>query len=81
MDGPAPRLSRLNNPTTITKTGQVWPKLYVVKWSKVNNTPSVIRVMGPRIARTRWASTAMAETLAVPIAREPVVKQIHAQSD
>src|ERR1039457_5192562 len=46
-----PRLSRLNRPNTINSTSQVLSKLYGVKLFSANSTPTVISVMGPRMAR------------------------------
>ena len=54
--GSMPRLSRLNRPNTISSTGQVLSKLYGVKLFSANSTPTVISVMGPRMARSRDGS-------------------------
>ena len=50
--GSMPRFTRLNRPNTISSTGQVWSKLYCVKLFSANSTPTVISVMGPRMARS-----------------------------
>ncbi len=50
--GSMPRFSRLNRPNTISSTGQVLSKLYGVKLFSANSTPTVISVIGPRIARS-----------------------------